>query len=166
MADNEELIWVDKEFAKRYNEIKTDKSKRDEQVKVLNDYIETIKESSKKEFKANLESLEEDVAIYTGLMLKVKQAFNKAKDEQLLASYELWEKFDKEIPSIKAKTEKITQELKPLQHAVNELDELFSKVNAYQLKGVVDTIKELGNLYGTQKQMIDFLVANFKVKEQ
>jgi hypothetical protein len=33
-------------------------------------------------------------------MLKVKQAFGKAKDEALEASYALWEKFDEEKPSV------------------------------------------------------------------
>ena len=167
MPDNEELMrkvkaWVPKELAIKYNELRTEKNKRDEQVKMFEDYMQTVKDVSRKEFKNNFESLEEDVAIYTGLMLKVKQAFEKAKNEQLNASYELWEKIDGEIPSIRKKTEKIISEINPLIEKLKEIESLMGKINTYDLDKFISSISTLANLYGTQKEMIEFLINNFK----
>src|SRR4030042_6696620 len=109
-----ELIWVEKEFAEKYKILESDKNKNEERCKVLDEYIEKISESSRKDFKANLESLEEDAVIYTGLMLKVKQAFGKAKDTALEASYTIWEEYNKEQPNINKKIKDLCELLDPL----------------------------------------------------
>ena len=111
---DEELIWVDKEFALKYNVLKEDKTKREEQIKIFNEYMENIQLKTRQAFKVQFESLEEDAAIYKGLMLSVKQAFEAAKSEQLKASYDLWDKFDEDLPDIKDKTKKIIDYLNPL----------------------------------------------------
>ena len=60
---------------------------------------------------AIVEAMEEDAAIFSGLMLKVKQSFGKAKDEALSASYDLWEKYDQERPSVEKKVTETGQRL-------------------------------------------------------
>lgn len=164
--NNEELIWVEKEFAEKYKVLKSDKSKREERIKVFNEYMQTIKNASAREFKANFENLEEDVAIYTGLMLKVKQAFEKAKNEQLDASYKLWTKFEDEIPNINEKIAQITNTLEPLIEKTNKLNEQFSKIQTWNIEKLVESMEKIANLYGTEKEMFKFLVNNFKLKEE
>lgn len=159
--DNKELVWVEKEFAVKYQELESDKSKNEERIKCFEEYMDKIKADSVKEFKANWESLEEDVAIYTGLMLKVKQAFEKAKSEQLEASYAVWEKFDSEIPSIKAKTQKIVDELKPLQQELKNTCDLLAKIDTYNMERLIETVWKFSNLYGESKNMVEFLVNNY-----
>ena len=159
--NDRELIWVEKEYAERYKVLDTERGKNEERIAALDEYIAKVKEQSKADFKANLESLEEDVAIYTGLMLKVKQAFGKAKDEQLNASYELWEKFDKDIPSVNKKVGDIVATIEPLQKKLENLDNLLGKIRTYDMDRVIETINKLDSLYGTQKEMIAFLVNNF-----
>jgi len=166
MSNEQELIWVDKDFAERHKELMRDKSKRDIQVKVFDDYLEKIKDSSKQDFKGNLDNLEEDIAIYTGLMLKVKQAFEKAKDEQLSASYALWEKFDKELPYVSEKIEKIIATLNPLQAKLETLNVLLGKVNTWNIEKLGSSIDTLANLYGKNKDMVKFLITNFKEKDK
>lgn len=163
--DDKELVWVEKEFAKKYQALEKDANKNAERLAVFNEYMETVKEKSREDFKTQLGSLEEDAAIYTGLMVQVKQSFEKAKNEQLEASYALWEKFEKEIPSIHDKIKTITDKLKPLQESITTLNDLWAKVNTWDMDKVVSTIKELSSLYGTQKDMVDFLVKNFKQKK-
>lgn len=162
MRDNQELIWVDKDIAERYKELQGDNSKREEQIKIINDYIEGVCNKSKMEFKANLESLDEDVAIYTGLMLKVKQAFEKAKNEQLTASYDLWDKFNEEIPNVTEKIKEITNTINPLREQLDEINSLIRKIDTYDMEKLTNAVKELSSLYGTNKEMIEFLVKNFK----
>jgi len=159
---DEELIWVDKEFALKYNVLKEDKTKREEQIKMFNEYMENIQLKARQEFKVQFESLEEDAAIYKGLMLNVKQAFEAAKNEQLKASYDLWDQFDKEIPNIEEKTQKIIDVLTPLVKQLTQVNDLLGKISTYQFEKVINTVQTMTNLYGESKDMVEFLVNNYK----
>lgn len=159
--DNKELVWVDKEFAEKYKKLETEKDCRERQIAVFEEYMKTVQEKARSEFRANLENLDEDAAIFSGLMLKVKQSFEKAKNEHLDASYALWEKFDKEIPNVRAKIQKITETVNPLKNELEETNELLQKINTYDLDRIIAAIEKLNSLYGTSKEMIEFLVKNF-----
>ena len=161
MEKEKELIWVEKEFAKKYKRLESDKEKNDQRCKALDEYISQITESSRKDFKANLETLEEDVAIYTGLMLKVKQAFGKAKDEALEASYALWEDFDKERPCISKKIKEVCDMLNPLETKLNSINEALGKIRTYNIDKLVESMEKLTGLYGESREMFDFLVNHF-----
>lgn len=162
--DNKELIWVEKEFAKKYNILDKESGKNEERLKALDDYIETVAEKTREDFKANLESLEEDVAIYKGLNLKVKQSFEKAKNESLSASYTLWEEYQKELPSLEKKVKVLTDKLTPLAATINQLNELMGKIDTFNIEKLIDAIEKMSGLYGRQKNMITFLIKNFKSK--
>ena len=161
---DKELIWVEKEFAKQHKELMSDKNRRDEQLKVFQEYIDGIKDSSVREFKANLESLEEDAAMYTGLMLKVKKTFEAAKNEQLTASYDLWENFEKQLPSTRDKIETITKLIQPLSEQVEHLNKELNKISTFDIERIAEAIRSLASLSGDKKDMIDFLIQNFKKK--
>lgn len=160
--DNKELIWVEKEFAEKYKEVESDAGKQNLRIKMFDEYMQKISDRSKEEFKANFESLEEDVAIYNGLMLKVKQTFEKAKNEQLDASYALWEKFDKEMPSVSKKIDNIIEQMNPVIKAVEEINSGLSKINTYKLEGVLDLVSKFNGMTDESKKVVKFLVKNFK----
>lgn len=160
----EELIWVEKEFADKYNELVGDANKKEEQIKMFNEYMETVKAESKREFKNNFENLDEDVAIYKGLMLHVKQAFEKAKTEQLEASYGLWEEFDKEMPNVKEKTQKLIDMLDPLTKKLAEVDGFMNKIRTYDFEKLIEVIEKFAGLYGQNRHMLEFLIQNYKAK--
>ncbi len=159
--DNKELIWVEKEFAERYKVLESEKDKNEQRRKAIDEYISKISESSRNDFKANLESLEEDVAIYTGLMLKVKQAFGKAKDEALEASYSLWEEYDKEKPSISKKIDDLCSLLDPLEKKLNLVNDAFGKIRTFNIDHLIESLCKLAGLYGESREMFDFVVKNF-----
>jgi len=165
MSDNKELIWVEKEFAERYKVLESDKSKNEQRCKALDEYISKISETSKSDFKANLESLEEDVAIYTGLMLKVKQAFGKAKDEALEASYALWEKFDEEKPSVRKKVSDFCDMLDPLEKKLNSINDALGKIRTYNIDRLVESMQKLTGLCGESRDMFDFIIKHFGKEE-
>ena len=75
MTGEKDLIWVEKDFAEKYKKMVDDESLNEQRIAALDEYIQTVKDSSKNEYKASLECLEEDLAIYKGLMLKTKQSF-------------------------------------------------------------------------------------------
>ena len=162
MIDDRELIWVDKDFAEQHKEMFNASNKRDEQIKVFNEYIAGMKDDATREFKAQLESLEEDAMMYAGLMLKVKKAFETAKNEQLTASYDLWEKFEKEIPYAKDKIDKITKTVEPLSRKIAELNTQLTKISTFDIERISETIRSLANMTGEKKEMVDFLIKNFK----
>lgn len=160
--DDKDVVWVEKEFAEKFKEMEKDSSKNEQRLKAFDDYMKTVSDRSRSEFKADLENLEEDVAIYKGLMLQVRQSFEKAKDEALGASYAIWENFEKEIPSVNKKVEEITNTLKPLIELTGNLNSELGKLQTWNIKEVVEVIRNLSSLCGKNKQMIDFLINNFK----
>ena len=161
MSGEKELIWVSKEFAARHNELESDNSKNEERAKALEEYLETISTASRDDFKANLESLEEDAAIYSGLMLKVKQSFSKAKDEALSSSYELWEKWAEEMPAVSKKISEVVNMLDPLEKKLNTINDLIGKIRTYNIDKLAESIRNLDGLYGESREMFDFIVKNF-----
>ena len=94
-------------------------------------------------------------------MLKVKQAFEKAKNEQLTASYALWENFEKEMPSIHDNIENIVRVLDPLETRLNTINEKLGKIQSYNVDKLLETISKFDNLYGRSKEMFEFVVKNF-----
>jgi chromosome segregation ATPase len=155
--EGKEIIWVETGFAKKYNQLKSDEEKH----KAFDEYVEKVSEESKREFKANLDSLDEDVAIYAGLMLKAKQSFEKAKNEQLSASYALWEGFEKELPSVREKIAQITNTIKPLTAELKQIDDLLKSINTYSVERITGVIEKFTNLSGKNKEMFDFLIKHF-----
>ena len=161
MPDNQELIWVDKDFAERWKELTKARATREQQLVVFDEYVKGVTDYVRKDFKANLEGLGEDAAMFTGLMLKVKQAFEKAKNEQLNATYELWEKFEAEIPSTKEKVDKILQALDPLEKKLTSINALIGKISTYNIDKLNESLSMMASLYGANREMVEFLVVNF-----
>ena len=157
-----EIIWVGKEFAEEFKAYEGEANQAELQKKALDDYLETVTEEAKRDFRVSFESLEDDVAIFKGLMTTVKLAFEKAKNEQLNASYGLWEKFEDEIPSVKLKTEQMIETLSPLCEKLNEVDSLFKKIKTFEIDRLYESIKNISDLYGKNKEMVEFLLKNLK----
>jgi len=164
MAKNEELIWVSQELAEKYKKAKSENATRDEQEKVVDDYINSVASQVRKDFKQTLESIEEDAAMFAGLIIKVKQAFGKAKDEHLSASYELWEKYDQEIPSVKKKIDGIVAALNPLKAKLDEINQLLRGMDVTGLNRLNEAVYALNDTYGKSREMFEFLVKNFGEK--
>lgn len=159
--EGKELIWVEKDFADKYKEMEKESSKNEERLKALDDYMQTVTEKTRSEYRSNLDALEEDVAMYVGLNLRVKQSFEKAKNEALSASYALWDGYSKEMYGVNEKIKKITDKLNPLIQKLNELNGLMGKINTWKFDNVFEMIKKLSEADADQKKMIKFLIDNF-----
>ena len=166
MAENEELIWVDKEFAEQLNKLKTEGGEREQLLKALNDYMQQREESTRNQFKIHLETIEEDAAVYTGLLLQVKQSFQKAKEEHAKDTYDLWEKFEEELPSVREKVGKIVAELQPLATQLREINQEIGKIQTWDIGKLFEMIQQISELYGENKEMVQFLVNNYKRQDQ
>ena len=161
MPKDQELIWVDKDFAEKWKTLTAEKTTEEEREKVFDEYLNRVTEKTRTAFKCDLESIEEDAAIFKGLLLKTRQVFEKAKNEHLEAAYTLWEKFEEEIPSTQEKTDKILKILEPLVKQLNAINELLRKINTHDLDRFNKSLSVLSNAYGKNREMIEFLVKHF-----
>lgn len=155
--EKNELIWVDKEFAKEYKKL----SEQNEKIFALHEYLNTVKEETRKEYQQELECMKEDAAIYSGLLLQVKRSFGEAKQEHFAASYELWEEFEKDLPSVREKVEKITDELSPLKESIDELKKSIAGVDLYRIERVLEAVTKFNEMSETSKTVMRFLINNF-----
>ena len=140
-------------------------SKKDIQEKAFEKFISKIRENTRLEYEEQFKLMEEDAAMYKGLYLKVKRAFQEVLDEQASACYDLWERFEKEIPRVQEKVEFITSQIRTVTEECEMLDSLLNKINTYGLGEVLSAMRELSGLYGKNKEMFEFLVNNFQPKE-
>lgn len=164
--NNEELIWVPKDIAEKWKKLKDDETSRDIQDQVFEEYIDKVKQEVSRDFRCNLESLEEDAAMFTGLMIKVKKAFETTKNEQLGATEVIWENFAKDIPSTKNKMDEIVSILNPLTKELKEISGLLNSLNFTSIERLVEVVGAVTRLHGDNKEMFEFLLKNFKYKEK
>jgi spore coat protein CotH len=160
--NGKELIWVEKEFAERYNKLEAKANQREEQIAIFEEYMKTVSEKSKDEFKANLEALEEDAAMYTGLMLKVKQTFEKAMSSSFDSAYTIWESYDKERSKAYKQVTDIVKVLEPLEEKLNTINKLAGKIETWNIDRLIHSLDALNNLTEKSENMFKFLVDNFK----
>lgn len=163
MIKKEELIWVDKDFAEKWKDL--EKSERDIQERAFSDYIAKIREDTLQEYKTQLDTMEEDAVMYQGLYMKVKRSFQDVLEAQSKASYDMWERFDKEMPNLKEKINFVTSQIKPVIDECKKLEELLNKIDSHGLDRLLSAMRELSGLYGSNKEMFEFLVKNFQRTE-
>lgn len=161
----EEIIWVDKEFAEKWKKLCDEEVTRDQQEKVFSEYIATVSESIRNDFRANLEAVEEEAAIFSGLMLKTRQAFEKVKNEHLSASYAAWEAFDADMVATNTKVDAVLATLRPLAEKLEEINALFGKINTYSIDRFLTSIQTLAGTHGEAREMVEFLVKHFSPQE-
>lgn len=153
----EELIWVDKETAQKYEDLKDDTDK----LIMINDYIESLKEETRQDYQSSLESMREDSVMYSGLLLQVKKEFEKTKNEGLSAAYKLWEDYDKEKSDILDKVDHINDALNPLLETLESINKQLDKINTYKFERVLDFISKFNGMSEQTKNVLKFLVDNF-----
>lgn len=139
-----------------------DKIKGVEDITTIENAIKEYVEQNKKELQDYIEGMDEDMLYFRAMMIKARESFKKAKDEELSAYYSLWEKFDEDRIEIRKKVTAIKEELTPLILEITELKKLCQSVDTWGISNLVESVSKLKNLYGTEKQMFEFLVNNFK----
>lgn len=152
----------DKEYVGLYLPKKLAKSLKELEDGITQEkLIKQFFEHSKDDLRASLEDLQEGILRYKGMMVTAKQAFKEAKEEQLGASYKLWEKFEKELPDIEEKTRVLTDRLKPLENQLNRLNERINNINVHKLERSVELIEKLNNMAPETKNIFKFLLENY-----
>lgn len=118
--------------------------------------------NSVKDIAGLLESLDEEVLIYKGLMAKARAEFRKAADEQISQSYAMWEEVDKQRPSVHAKVKALVADLKPITSELKEIDDLLNRMDLSRIERTLKLINELSYAPDETKKMLAFLAVNYK----
>lgn len=142
--EEKDLVWLPKSLAEKVKQLEEGR----EQEKLVLTYLE----ESKSSLKADLETLDEDVAIYVGLMTKARQSFEKAKNEQLNSAYTTWEKFDEELGELRKKVKTVSEEVKPIKDELEQVNELLRQVHSWEINDLLKTVEALrGHLSGDRE---------------
>lgn len=148
--EEKDLVWLPKSLCKKIKEL-------EDTDKFILDYIE----ESKKDIKLNIDSLDDEVLVYKGLMAKARTAFQEAKTEALEANYATWESFDKESKNISSKAIALKDSLGPLTQELEKINGLIDKVRTHRIDELISTIEKFNSLYGQNKEVFEFLLNNF-----
>ena len=97
----------------------------------------------KKDLQTEIESVDEDVLIFRGVLAKARQAFQQTRDEYLDSSYKIWEDSDKKLPIVKDKIQKLTNQLNPLKKELDEINKVLKSIDTFNIEKLVKFIKFL-----------------------
>lgn len=159
MEEEKEIVWLPKSLAKKLKD-NTEKSMEEE---LILKYID----DSKKDIGYSLESLDEDVLRFKASMIRAKNAFKEAKDEQLEANYKLWEDYDKDLSVVREKMDSLKNLIKPVREEVENLNEEINKIRVWDIKELLDTLGTISSILSydnEQSRVIKYLFENYKPK--
>ena len=147
-------LYLPKSLAKKIKQLESGESHED--------IVQSFLDESKRDIKNSLECLEDDVLEYKALMTKAKVAFREAKEEQLQASYELWEKFEEDLPSVEEKITKLINKLKPVERQLSQINDLLNGLSFYSIENAMELIGKINQMTSETKNIFKFLLENYK----
>jgi DNA repair ATPase RecN len=163
-TEKEELVYffgrMPKKLADKLNALKDGK----EMEKEIDGFIR----ESKLDMRASLESLDDAVLQYKASMVKARAAFREAKDEQLTASYQLWEKYEDDLKGITAYIDKIKTVTAPLKRDLEELRAHMQSINTWAAKDFLSILEKIDGSWGngSVREALTFLFQHFRKPEQ
>lgn len=146
--------WIPKELAERIEQY--------DDINQMSAAVDEYFENSSKEIASLLESLDEEVAQYKGLMAKKRAAFRKETEKQLEMSYKLWEELDEKRPWIQERVKSLAAELAPISKELERVDAQLKNLNTHRLKDAIDLVDRLSMLPERSKDMMSFLMNNYR----
>lgn len=159
MEEEKEFVYLPKSLAEKVKDLNEGRIKEE----IILDYIKR----SKDYIKSDVESLDEEVTMYAGSLIKAKNAFKKAKEEQLGEMYEMWEGFDKEFAGIKTKINSVVDLLKPLKEGFNDIKTQMDSVNKWDIESFLKIIKDISSYLNYDNEtgkVLRFMFKNYKKK--
>jgi len=156
-----DLVWLPVSLVKKIKDVQDSKG-------IENEIMSYIAET-RLDLKQQIESIDDDVLLYRAHMIKIRDAFKKAKNEELEACYQLWQDFDKELPKTRQFIKEAIDTIEPLKNEVNnlrtELDNLnktISAINIDRMLGFLTVLKDCNTLINEDKKLLSFIINNYK----
>jgi hypothetical protein len=140
-----------------------------EQVRQMNDnynlQLEVIKQyfdGEKSFIRTQFSEMDESVLSYRAYLLKIREAFAAAQNENNDKHNAIWEEIGKGVPSLKEKVGAIMKELLPLQNDIQIISKAVDQVSTYKLENMLKIVKEVRNMSAEEVKMFTMLAENFK----
>jgi len=156
--EKKDLVWLPESLVKKVKEV--------QDVKAIEAEILKYVEQTKNSLKLDTEAMDEQIVVYRAYMIKARNAFEQAKNEELDAFYAIWEKYDTDCSKIRTQVEKAKNELKPLLDELKEVRKEIQSVETWGFERLGEAIQKLSSLYGENREMFMFLVKNYKKEEK
>jgi len=102
-------------------------------------------------------------------MVNARRDFEKTKNEELNAMYDIWNKFETDIVKVRKNITDVVKELQPLKDEVESINELLSKTNSYQINDLLKTVNELQSALSYNSEtgkILKFLFKTYKKEEK
>jgi peptidoglycan hydrolase CwlO-like protein len=153
--ESKELIWLPKSIVEKIKQLENS-----------DNFIQEYLDQSKRDIRANFETFDDEVLGYRASMVKAKSEFQKAADEAIAANYKVWQDFEEKKKSLKAQVEACVSEIKPLTEEMNRLNAEIQKIKHWDIERFLEMIEKLkGHLYGEERNILEFLILNYKKKD-
>lgn len=154
----QELIWVPKHIKEKYDEVQ-DKNQQD---KIILDWLEQCRN----DIHSHLETLDDDVLYFRGMMAKARQDFKKAKDEQLAQLGEIWEGYEVDISNLDKKINSAKERIGKLVDEVRKLKEVCEPVfglnrELAELSRNISTVHTMLAPYSPQAKLLHFVLKEY-----
>jgi hypothetical protein len=147
-------LYVESDIANKFEAITNDDA--------LNKEILSYVDKTRNELKDYVQEMDENVLLFKAQMITARDAFKKAKQEELDAFYSIWEKYDEDIASHKIKVKQLQEGMKPLFEDFKSLQSLMNNCNVYAAERVFSLIEKFNNFDEKEKEMMKFFINNFK----
>jgi len=154
MSEKTELIWVDKNLAKKYNSLKDTTAQYD--------LIEKIIEKRKIDISCSIEALDEDVLRFKAVSVKHKIELQKALDDQLGKIEKLYDSIWEKEKQIKEKISKVEDLFEPINSKINEIQNKISHISIHNITELVSLIESLKYTDKKTQNILTFLMKNYK----
>ena len=156
-----ELIWVTKEQADQFKELDTAEHQSKIALKIL--------ETKSLDIQSDLQQLDDDAVRFKAACLTHKATLESVYKEQSEKMDKLIEECWDVMPKAKKNADKMAAEFAPvvemvknLNKEVEDLKKSASDINFYGLRDLSSAVEQIRNLDSESKEMIQFLMANFK----
>jgi len=157
ITEKKELVWLPADLAKKVKDLTDARQIENEILKYVSDF--------KLSLRTDMEQVDEEIIRYKASMIKAKQMFREACEEQMTEFENLWATHADDLAAIKRKAEQIKQAITPVKNELQDLKAEMQSVNKWDIEGLLNIVEKLSNHLGYDGRtanILKFLFENYK----
>ncbi len=150
MSNNQELIWVDKAFAKAYNELGSDNDK----ALLVNKLIK----QKGLDITSDIENLDDDLLRFKAFALNYSTAFKKTYQEQMDSIEKFYTEMGYVSDEVESKIRKVKDEVSKIGSEINKLNIALDNVSTYKFERLADLITKFNSMSSEDKRIFELIL--------
>ena len=150
MSNNRELIWVDREIARKYKELESDTEK----LKLVNEVIK----NKGLDITADIENLNDDLLRFKAFALNYSTEFEKTYKEQTDKMEKFHETNGYIFDKISTQTMKLQGEVNKIGDEIKELNNQMSKIDTYKIERMISLIEKFNGMSSEDKRIFELIL--------